>query len=75
MAPTPGVNRPQPLTTREQQVLDLVGAGLQVKQIADRLGISPRTVEVYKSRMSQKLRVNDPEDSSASTAKRGGDET
>jgi FixJ family two-component response regulator len=57
-----GVNRPQPLTTREKQVLDLVGAGLNVKQIAENLGISPRTVEVYKSRMSHKLHVNDPED-------------
>ncbi|MEP6545835.1 MAG: response regulator [Gammaproteobacteria bacterium] len=49
----------QQLTTREQQVLDLVAAGLQVKQIAEKLGISPRTVEVYKSRMTQKLRVRD----------------
>jgi FixJ family two-component response regulator len=47
------------LTTREQQVSDMVGAGLQVKQIAEKLGISPRTVEVYKSRMSQKLRGRD----------------
>jgi FixJ family two-component response regulator len=47
------------LTTREQQVSDMVGAGLQVKQIAEKLGISPRTVEVYKSRMSQKLRSRD----------------
>jgi FixJ family two-component response regulator len=44
------------LTTREQQVLDMVRAGLQVKQIAEKLEISPRTVEVYKSRMNQKLR-------------------
>jgi FixJ family two-component response regulator len=55
-----GINRPQPLTTREQQVLDLSAAGYQVKQIAERLGISPRTVEVYNSRMSQKLRANEP---------------
>ncbi len=49
----------QQLTSREQQVLDLVGNGLHVKQIAEKLGISPRTVEVYKSRMTQKLRVRD----------------
>jgi FixJ family two-component response regulator len=49
------------LTTREQQVLDLVGAGLPVKQIAVQLGISPRTVEVYKSRMAQKLRISEGE--------------
>ena len=49
----------QHLTTREQQVSDLVAAGHTVKQIAAQLGISPRTVEVYKSRMVQKLRVQD----------------
>jgi FixJ family two-component response regulator len=54
------------LTTREQQVSDMARAGLQVKQIAEKLGISPRTVEVYKSRMNQKLRGlgDDPTSSS-----------
>jgi FixJ family two-component response regulator len=47
----------QQLTTREQQVLDLVANGLHVKEIAEQLRISPRTVEVYKSRMTQKLRI------------------
>jgi FixJ family two-component response regulator len=56
------------LTTREQQVLDLVASGLHVKQIAAKLGISPRTVEVYKSRMVQKLRVRDGDDGSTSGA-------
>jgi FixJ family two-component response regulator len=55
----PGPRGTQQLTTREQQVLDLAAAGLQVKQIAEQLGISPRTVEVYKSRMIQKLRVRE----------------
>lgn len=44
------------LTAREQQVHDLVTGGYQVRQIAERLGISPRTVEVYKARLTQKLR-------------------
>ena len=54
------------LTTREQQVLEMVRAGMQVKQIAEKLQISPRTVEVYKSRMNQKLRGlgDDPASSS-----------
>ena len=47
------------LTPREQQVLDMARAGMQVRQIAEQLQISPRTVEVYKSRMSQKLRSLD----------------
>jgi two-component system, LuxR family, response regulator FixJ len=57
----PVVRGTQQLTTREQQVLDLVATGLHVKQIAEKLGISPRTVEVYKSRMAQKLRARDGE--------------
>lgn len=55
------------LTTREQQVADLAAAGLPVKRIAEQLGISPRTVEVYKSRMAQKLRGRDDDGKLAPT--------
>ncbi len=55
----PAAKATRQLTTREQQVLDLAASGLPVKQIAEKLGISPRTVEVYKSRMAQKLRGRD----------------
>jgi FixJ family two-component response regulator len=43
------------LTPRERDVAQLVSEGLQNREIAARLGISPRTVEVYKSRMMEKL--------------------
>lgn len=43
------------LTTREKQVLALIGRGLQNREIAVELAISPRTVEVYKARMMEKL--------------------
>ena len=43
------------LTSREREVLDLLAQGLQHREIAERLAISPRTVEVYKSRMMEKL--------------------
>jgi RNA polymerase sigma factor (sigma-70 family) len=43
------------LTPRERDVLDLVVQGLSQRDIAARLGISPRTVEVYKARMMEKL--------------------
>jgi FixJ family two-component response regulator len=43
------------LTPREREVLDLLADGLQHREIAERLGISPRTVEVYKARMMEKL--------------------
>jgi two-component system, LuxR family, response regulator FixJ len=43
------------LTPRERHVLDLLAEGLQHREIAERLAISPRTVEVYKARMMEKL--------------------
>lgn len=43
------------LTPRELQVLGLLGRGLQNREIAVTLAISPRTVEVYKARMMEKL--------------------
>ena len=43
------------LTPREKDVLGLLAEGLQNRDIAVRLGISPRTVEVYKARMMEKL--------------------
>lgn len=43
------------LTSRERDVLNLLADGLQHREIAERLGISPRTVEVYKARMMEKL--------------------
>lgn len=43
------------LTAREHDVLVLVGRGLHAKEIAASLAISPRTVEVHKSRLMAKL--------------------
>lgn len=43
------------LTAREREVLDLVGQGLHVKEVARALGISPRTVEVHKTHLMEKL--------------------
>lgn len=43
------------LTPRERQVLTLLGQGMQNREIAVQLAISPRTVEVYKARMMEKL--------------------
>lgn len=45
------------LTEREREVLELVAAGRHNREIAASLGISPRTVEVYKARMMEKLQV------------------
>ena len=47
--------RREQLTAREREVLDALGAGLGNKQIADRLGISVRTVEQYRANLRKKL--------------------
>ena len=43
------------LTVREREVLEHAAKGLHAKEIAAALGISPRTVEVHKSRLMEKL--------------------
>jgi RNA polymerase sigma factor (sigma-70 family) len=45
------------LTAREREVLEHAARGLHAKEIAAVLGISPRTVEVHKSRIMEKLGV------------------
>ena len=45
------------LTEREREVLALVAHGRTSKEIGEQLGISPRTVEVYRSRLMDKLQV------------------
>jgi len=46
------------LTEREREVMDFVVAGRHNREIAVDLGISARTVEVYKSRLMDKLDVH-----------------
>ena len=45
----------EPLTSREQDVLDCIMKGESNKEAARRLGISPRTIEVHRSRIMEKL--------------------
>ena len=45
----------QALSAREREVLALVVDGVDNRSIGERLGISPRTVEVHKSRVMSKL--------------------
>lgn len=43
------------LTPRERQVCDLIVEGLSTKEVAARLGISPRTVENQRARVMEKM--------------------
>jgi DNA-binding NarL/FixJ family response regulator len=46
------------LSEREQQILDLLGRGDRVQEIADKLNISTRTVETHCTRAIEKLDLN-----------------
>lgn len=48
------------LTAREKEVLDQMAQGHVTKEIASQLGISAKTVDVHRSRISQKLRFDSP---------------
>ncbi len=45
------------ITTREREILELISFGLTMKQVATRLGISPRTVETHIAKLYRKLGV------------------
>jgi DNA-binding CsgD family transcriptional regulator len=56
---TPALLALQPaLTTRERQVAELAAEGVRSREIADRLYLSPRTVENHLQRVYAKLGVN-----------------
>ena len=52
-AATPGVA----LTRREQEILELIAAGLSTREMAERLGVSENTVKSHASRLFDKLGV------------------
>ncbi len=45
------------LTPREREVMDFMVMGHSNKAIASKLGISPRTVEIYRARVMEKMNV------------------
>ena len=53
----PQLNRPKNLTLRETEILRYISEELTNKEIADRLFISPRTVETHRRNLVQKLKV------------------
>ncbi|MCS6325777.1 MAG: response regulator transcription factor [Nitrospira sp.] len=56
--PLPRKRRPEALTTREQEILELIWTGFKNKEIAQRLKISVKTVEAHRANMMKKIRVS-----------------
>lgn len=46
------------LTTRERETLQLIAEGVPTKTIAQKLGVSIKTVETYRKRLAEKLHAN-----------------
>lgn len=47
------------LTEREREVFECLGEGLSTRKIAEKYGLSERTVEVHRANIKKKLRVED----------------
>ena len=54
----PERKRPEALTDREHEILQLIWTGLKNKEIAQRLKISVKTVEAHRANMMKKVRVS-----------------
>lgn len=54
-APQPGDYDYEQITNREQEILQLIVDGLTSKQIAEKLYISPRTVDTHRANLMDKL--------------------
>jgi DNA-binding NarL/FixJ family response regulator len=47
------------LTTRQVEILTFIAQGKSAKEIAFELGLSPKTVDVHRARIMERLRLND----------------
>ena len=60
-APTPSPAAPPPgssdasLSAREYDVLRLIGAGKAIKEISERMSLSPKTVSTFRARILRKM--------------------
>jgi DNA-binding NarL/FixJ family response regulator len=52
-----GATPHESLSDREYEVLRALGAGLSVKDVAGRLGLSPKTVSTYRTRILEKMQL------------------
>ncbi len=56
------INAKADLSTREIEIIQLCANGMSAQQIADRLGLSRRTIEVHKSHIFEKLDLKNTAD-------------
>jgi DNA-binding NarL/FixJ family response regulator len=54
----PRKKRPESLTTREREIINLIWAGFRNREIGQRLKISVKTVEAHRANMMKKMRVS-----------------
>jgi RNA polymerase sigma factor (sigma-70 family) len=47
------------LTPRQREVLQLVAEGKSTREIADRLHVSQKTVEMYRAQIKERLDIHD----------------
>lgn len=57
--PRPAVKR---LSPREEQIMQLIGAGKQMRDIAESLALSPKTVATHRARILEKLQLKSSSD-------------
>ena len=58
LTPPPRKKRPESMTSREQQILQLIWAGFKNKEMGQRIKISAKTVEAHRANMMKKMRVS-----------------
>jgi DNA-binding NarL/FixJ family response regulator len=56
---TAGLSPTEALSDRELQTFELIGRGLKTTDIAERMNLSPKTIETYRSRIKEKLELDD----------------
>jgi DNA-binding NarL/FixJ family response regulator len=71
LAEPPAEEAYESLTAREREVLHLSASGLTSAQIAERLSISPRTVETHRANLMRKLSVENQTELVRYAIKRG----
>ena len=59
------------LTPREAAVLRLIASGLSNKEVAQELGVAPRTIETHRERLLQKLGARNAADLTREAIRRG----